>query len=312
MAKAMKAFTAKFIEETPDYQNILLYSDYGAGKTTLAATSLFVPDMCDILFVSLESGEKALRQVARWAKQKGIDPNRLLVIPVETFQQYAQVYEFLKIHLDARDRNDLNTLRALEAQIRNLPMDIRQNPELLAEAVPNPLKFRTVIVDSLSEAQKYCMYQVLGIDPATQRIDEEPDKAEWTDWGHSREMIQFLVRRLRDLPINAIFTAGEAIDKDNKNIFHYDVALPGKLAGDVRGLVDTVGYILEGTDPVSGAPVRRLILKAGTYMGTKEIKAKNRYGDNLKQNWIDNPTMYDLYNLGKLEQENGKQKESEK
>lgn len=301
MVKAAKAFKARFVEESKDYQNILIYSDYGAGKTTLAATALFVPEMRDVLFVSLESGEKALRQVVRWAKQKGVDPNRLLVIPIESFQQYAQVHEFLKIHIDARDRNDLKTLRALEAQVRGLPNEIRQDPELLEEAIPDPLKFRTVIIDSLTEAQKYCMYQLLGIDPDTQQIDEEPDSAEWADWGHSREMIQFLVRRLRDLPINVIFTAGETIDKDNKNVFHYDNALPGKLSGDVRGLVDTVGYIMEGTDPVSGASIRRLILKAGVYGGTKEIKAKNRYGDNLKANWVDNPTMQTLYDLDKLE-----------
>lgn len=298
--QAQEVFKARFIEETEDYQNILIYSDFGAGKTTLAATALFVPEMRDVLYISLEGGEKALRQIVRWAKTRGVDPKRMLVIPVESYAQYSQIYEFLKLHVKFRDSHDIVKLRQLEAQVRGLPMEIRQDPEALKAAIPEPLQFQTVITDSLTEAQKYCMYQILGIDPATQKLDEEPDSAQWGDWGASREMIQFLVRRFRDLPVHSIFLAGESIDKDNKNVFHYKPMLPGQLSDDVRGLVDTVGYILMGTAS-DGSVVRRLILEAGTYLGTKEIKAKNRYGDNLKgAKWVDNATMEDLYALGRI------------
>lgn len=295
--QAQPLFTARFVEDVTPYQNIVLYADSGAGKTFLAASALLVPEMCDVLFISLESGESALREVIRKAKALGIDPNRILVIPPQTFGQFAQVYEMLKIHIQARDRNDEGTLRQLEAQIRGFAPEFLRDAEVLREMIPKPLKFQTVIIDSLTEAQKFCMYQLLSIDPFKQKLDEEPDSAEFKDWGRSREMTGFLVRRFRDLPINAIFTCSEAVEQDAKKLFNYDVNLPGKLSTDVRSMVDTVGYLMTG-QAADGGVMRRLILRSGTY-GSSVIKAKNRYGSNLKQAWVDNPMMSDLYALGK-------------
>lgn len=308
---AQPVFQMRPIEEVYDYQNILLYGDFGVGKTHLAGTAILVPDMQDVLYISLEGGEKTLKEITRICKQKNIDPNKIMVVPVQTYSQYANIYEFLKIHIKARDANDEVTLRRLEAQVRGMqptdddgkPVNL-QNPELmaqwdalLAQAIPTPRKFFTVITDSLSEAQKYCMYQLLGIDPLKQKLDAEPDSAEWKDWGSSREMIQFLVRRFRDLPIHSIFIAGAMSEQDAKKQYHYSPSLPGKLSDDVRGLVDTVGYLMN-IPQEGGQIVRRLILTGG-FFGGAHIAAKNRYGTKLKSYWIDNPTMQTLFDLGK-------------
>ena len=293
---AQPLFVMRSIAEVEPYQNILIYGSFGAGKTYLAGTAALVPDMRDILYISLEGGEKTLKEIARICKKYDIDSSRIMVIPVSSYKQYSYVYEFLKIHLKARDENNIDTLRKLEAQVKNLPMDIRNDPAKLAEAIPEPLKFKTVISDSLTEAQKYCMYQILGIDPARQKIDAEPDSAEWKDWGSSREMIQFLVRRYRDLPINSIFICSRDSEQDAKKRYHYYPSLPGKLAKDVQGLVDTVGY-LENIPQEGGKVVRRCYLTGGMY-GTTSIAAKNRYGTKLHSLWLDNPTMKDFYALG--------------
>jgi hypothetical protein len=295
--QAAPLFIMRPIEDVYDWQTMLFYSDYGVGKTHLAGTAVMVPEMCDVLYVSLEGGEKTLKEVARLCKKNNVDPNRIMVIPVESYSQYAFVYEFLKIHVKARDKKDIDTLRKLEAQVRNLPMEIRNDPKALEEAIPKPMQFRTVISDSLTEAQKYCMYQILGINPATQKLDAEPDAAQFQDWGKSREMIQFLVRRFRDLPIHSIFICGQSIEQDAKKQFHYDPMLPGKLSNDVRGLVDTVGFLV-GIPQEGGGVIRRCYLQGGMYQGA-HIAAKNRYGTNLKGLWIDNPTMQTFFDLGK-------------
>jgi hypothetical protein len=295
------------IEEIYDYLNIILYGDFGVGKTWLAGSSVFVPGMRDILYISLEGGEKALKEIVKMCRAKGIDANKhVLVIPVQSYKQYSYIYEFLKLHIQFRDNDDIVSLRKLEAQIRGrikgpdgeiviVTPEVQNDVEIMEKLIPNPKKFYTVITDSLTEAQKYCMYQILGINPATQKLDAEPDSAEWKDWGKSREMIQFLIRRYRDLPLHSIFICSRDIEQDAHKRFHYFPLLPGKLADDVRGLTDVVGYY-DKIPQEGGSVIRRLYLEGGNY-GSAYIAAKHRFGTNLKGLWIDNPTMQILYDL---------------
>ena len=295
---ANNPFIARDLDFTSDWFSMLIYGDFGVGKTFLAGTAALVNDYCDILYVALEGGEKGLKQLIREGKKLSIDiSGRILVIPVQTFKQYGNIYEFLKIHVKLRDANDIEGLRRLEAQIKGYPADIIKNEQELTKYIPVPKKIRTVITDSLSEAQKYCMYQILGIDPLTQRLENEPEQAQFADWGRSREMIQFLVRRLRDIPINNIFICGQDTDQDTAKRWYYNPLLPGKLAGDIRGLVDTVGYYTSVPQD-SGSVIRRLYLVGGMY-GNNHIAAKHRFGENLKSPFVDNPTMQTIYDLDK-------------
>jgi hypothetical protein len=201
----------------------------------------------------------------------------------------------MKLHVNFRDTNDLVNLRKLEGQIRGFAPGDLTDDNKMAALIPEPKKFKTVITDSLTEAQKYCMYQILGIDPLKQKLDAEPDAAQFQDWGKSREMIQFLIRRYRDLPINSIFICSRGAEQDVRKQFHYEPMLPGKLSGDARGLVDLVGY-LDKIPQEGGTIVRRLYLEGGFYAGA-HIAAKHRFGSALKGLWVDNPTMATLYAL---------------
>lgn len=293
---ANNPFIARDLDFASDWLSMLIYGDFGVGKTYLAGTAAFVEDYCDILYIALEGGEKGLKQLVRAGRKVNVDVSKkIMVIPVQTYKQYANIYEFLKLHVKFRDSDDVKNLRRLEAQIKGYTPAQCQDDAFLEQAIPQPKKIRTVITDSLTEAQKYCMYQLLGIDPQTQRLDNEPDQAQFADWGRSREMIQFLVRRLRDLPVNSLFICGQDIDQDATKKFYYTPLLPGKLAGDVRGLVDVVGYYI--TLPLEGGKiVRRLYLVGGQY-GNAHVAAKNRFGENLKASYVDDPTMRTIYDL---------------
>lgn len=308
------------IESVYNWMNALFYAAYGDGKTYLAGTAALVPEMRDILYVSLEGGEKTLRELMKLCKKNNVDPSCIMVMPIQTYRQYAQLYETLKRHIGFRDSNNIEGLRMIECQLRGVEMlerigwqpksvepaavvqemsqavlQLSGDKARLAELIPNPKKFRTVITDSLTEAQKYCMYQILGIDPLTQKLDAEPDAAEWKDWGSSREMIQFLVRRFRDLDIHSLFICGLDISEDNKKKKYLEPMLPGKLSNDVQGLVDVIGYLkkmpLEG-----GRIVHRLFLEGGDY--GMVIAAKHRFGSAMAgKQFLDDPTMQTLFDL---------------
>ena len=179
--KAQPLFVMRPVAEIEEYQNILVYGDFGSGKTHLAATAALVPEMLDVLYISLEGGEKTLKEIQRQMKAKGVDPARLMVIPVTSYKQYSYVFEFLKTHIQFRDAGDDDRLRQLEAQVKGYPAEILRDVEKLRELIPNPLKIKTVINDSITEAQKYCMYQLLGIDPAKQKLDAEPDAPQFAE-----------------------------------------------------------------------------------------------------------------------------------
>jgi hypothetical protein len=114
-------------------------------------------------------------------------------------------------------------------------------------------------------------------------------------WGSSREMVNFLVRRFRDLEINSIFITGVDETEDSKKKKWFAPMLPGKLSKDVQGLVDIVGYI-QKIPQDNGTVIRRLFLEGGTYGGVN-IAAKHRFGPALKGCYLDEPTMQKLYDL---------------
>ncbi|MFI3171127.1 MAG: AAA family ATPase [Eubacteriales bacterium] len=293
---ANNPFIARDLDCSNEYITMAIYGDFGSGKTFFAGSAALVEDYSDVLYVSLEGGEKGLRQLVKEGKKAGIDvAARILVIPVSTYKQYANIYEFLKLHVNFRDKNDLINLRRLEAQIRGYAPAQCADDKFLETAIPQPKKFQTVITDSLTEAQRYCMYQLLGIDPLKQRLDVEPDSAEWKDWGRSRDMINFLVGRLKDLPINNILICGQDTEQDAAKKFHYNLLLPGKLSGDVRGKVDCVGYL--NTAPLEGGQVARRLYFVGGAYGNVNIAAKHRFGDNLKSTYLENPSMLKVWHL---------------
>ncbi len=293
---AINPFIARDLDFASDWLSMMIYGDFGVGKTYLAGTAALVDEYSDLLYIALEGGEKGLKQLIKEGKRQGVDVGkRILVIPVSTFKQYSNIYEFLKLHVKFRDADDTKNLRRLEAQIKGFSAALCKDDEKLAEMIPSPKKIRTVITDSLTEAQKYCMYQLLGIDPLTQKIDAEPEQAQFAEWGRSREMIQFLVRRLRDLPVHSIFICGQDTDQDTTKKWFYTPLLPGKLASDIRGLVDVVGFYTS-IPQEGGKIIRRMFLVGGTY-GSTHVAAKNRFGENLKAAYIDDPCMKTIYDL---------------
>lgn len=102
--------------------------------------------------------------------------------------------------------------------------------------------YRTVVLDSLTEIQKFNMYDIMsGV--IQKRPDLDPDVPSMREWGKNLEQLRKMVRGFRDLEIHTIFTALSRSDKDAKTgITSMKPSLSGKLADEVAAFLDIVGY----------------------------------------------------------------------
>ena len=155
--------------------------------------------------------------------------------------------------------------------------------------------FKTIVLDSLTEIQKFSMYNIMQ-QVIKENADRDPDIPAMRDWGKNIEQIRKLVRGFRDLPIHTIFTALAKYDKDAKTgVTKTSPYLSGKLSAEVGGFLDIVVFMYR---KVVDGQVQRLLLTQGTEQQT----AKDR-SDRLPQ-VVQNPTMqimYDyIFNVGNV------------
>lgn len=276
-ANAMKVtapFTITTMQDRDRWLKFLVYGKHGAGKTELAGSAVDVPQMRDVIMIDAESGDLTLMDSTRIKK-----PDLISHIRVNTFKQVAYVQEFLKAYCKARDENNVNSMRALYCRVTGMdPAD-----------VPEPPLYRTLIIDSLTEIEVYCVYQLLNINLEGTDIGADIDVAGWPEFRKNNEMVKLLVRAFRDLPMNVIFVCAESYTQDEQKKFHYSPALTGKLATQVQGFVDIVGWITVGqaTEGQTEAPRRVYVQPVA---GGPKFDAKNRRAS-FRGAFFDNPSM---------------------
>ncbi len=147
-------------------------------------------------------------------------------------------------------------------------------------------EYKTVVLDSLSEIQKFSMYNIMEFTVAKDP-DRDPDIPSMREWGKNIEQIRKLVRAFRDLPMHTIFTALAKTDKDNKSGAVKTLpSLSGKLAAEVSAFVDIVGYLYT---KVQDDELRRFLLTTAT----DRYVAKDR-SDHLPPT-LEEPTMSGIF-----------------
>lgn len=265
-------FTIEPVVGATRFLNLLVYGDFGVGKTRLAGSACGVPEMNDVLLINAESGELTL-------ESDELPFDTIDQVRITDFRGVARVYDFLKTHCEARDAGDLDRLRRLEGKLKGLD----------PATIETPKQYRTVIIDSLSEVEAYCMNQLLGIGDQS-KIDEETATAEWGEYKRNHSMMQRLVRSFRDLPLHLIMTCHRAWDQDEQKKFLYTPAMTGKLRSQVQGFVDMVGYLVIGQASEAGETPRRLYVQP-----TVRWAAKCRFSK-FKEAFIENPTMETILN----------------
>lgn len=149
--------------------------------------------------------------------------------------------------------------------------------------------FQTVILDSLTEIQKFNMDSIM-ISLIEKNEERDMDVPSLREWGKNLEQCRRFVRAFRDLPLNVIFTALERVDKDRMLRPILVPSLSGKMAGEVAAFLDIVLYynIKEVTE--DGETKQLRVLQSAA---TENVVAKDRSG--LLPPVVVDPAMEGLY-----------------
>jgi len=146
--------------------------------------------------------------------------------------------------------------------------------------------YQTIVLDSLTEIQKFNMYNIMG-ELVKVRPDLDPDVPGMREWGKNLEQIRRFVRGFRDLPMHTIFTALEVSDKnDRTGEVKLNPMLSGKLKGEIPAFLDIVVYFF--MKKVNDEMVRAILCQK-----TDSHVAKDRTGRLPRT--IAKPTMQEIY-----------------
>ena len=261
------------------YFNSLFYGAPGCGETTLTGSAVDVPEMNDILLVAAEGGELVLEDNPRIKRAHDID-----VVRIERIEQLQKIFDFLQLHCRLRDKDDEVELEKLQRKVFGIPAEVK----LGGEGEFRIRKYKTIILDSLTEVEAHNLEKILGLDE--QGIDAGADLnvADYAAFRKNNNMIQRIVRELRDLPIHFLCICAQKYSQDELKRFHYTPALTGKLVEQVQGFFDVVGWLVVGqaTDETGAGP-RRLFVQP---QAQPRADAKCRLASYNKA-FFDNPTM---------------------
>lgn len=183
--------------------------------------------------------------------------------------------------------------------LRNLYPDVEQvrvrtwdeMQALYSELFHGKHSYQTIVLDSLTEIQKFNMYGVM-LKLIETRPDLDPDIPGMREWGKNLEQMRKFIRGFRDLPMHTIFTA---LTREDKNPRTGQVtkkpSMNGKLADEAAAFLDIVGYYYTKEVAENGETKQRRVLLT---QKTEDVVAKDRTG-RLSQILLD-PTMSDLFN----------------
>lgn len=151
--------------------------------------------------------------------------------------------------------------------------------------------YNTLVIDSLSEMQKFGMYHIMR-EAVQKDSDRDPDLPGIGEWGKNTEQMRKFIRYFRDLPMNVIFTALDMpVAQKNGKVKHYP-SMSSKLAREVAGLLDIVTFLYIKERDEGGTTIQDRMLLT---MATESHVAKDRT-DRLPQ-VVQNPTMRMLYDM---------------
>lgn len=133
--------------------------------------------------------------------------------------------------------------------------------ELFGELRSGRTPYKTVVLDSITEIQKFGMYAVMK--RAIEKDgDRDPDLPGIGEWGKNTEQMRRLIRAFRDLPMNTIFIALAATDVDKRSNKLFKPSLSAKLSNEVAGFLDIVVFMYKKGD--DNGDQHRLLLTLGT------------------------------------------------
>jgi AAA domain len=203
------------------------------------------------------------------------------------------------------DEAELDTLRRAAPDAISMPISSWRQMEAvwgecrkIAYTPGGELPFRTVVVDTGTEAQKLSMRDIMAdllVNGRPGGGEVNVDVPSVREWGQSISQIRRMVRAFRDLPVNFIMCCHETSEKANNGITWTYPDLPGKLKNQVSGMFSNVFYLYvkQDTEPEGKQKIvtaERRCLLTGL---TEGFVAKSRTGSFPRV--VVNGEMKDLY-----------------
>lgn len=254
------------------------YGKVGVGKTRLAASAEEIPEFRDVLLIDAEAGTVSLQ-----------DTNPTIpTITIEDWSQFAAIHNFLRTHCRYKEQYKLGN-KDFRDKLLKLEEEIRGGEAVGKE----PLLIETVILDSITEIQKFAMAFVLKIELDTWELDSPFKLPKFKEWGEDSEYMRLLVRHFRNLGVNLILTSHDKTFTDEKT-GKVDVlpSLPGKLPTEILGFLDVCGYLYIPPRKVDSEETEEDVGKFRNVMlfqPNGKYLAKDRYS--RLGNYMVNPTM---------------------
>lgn len=111
----------------------------------------------------------------------------------------------------------------------------------------NPGKYKTVVIDSLTETQAQVMKDIMR---AAKKLDPTRDEfsPQWDEWGKLTGIMREIARAFRDLPMNTVITALQREDTDTMTgRVKVRPGLSPRLADELPTFMDAVLYLYAST-----------------------------------------------------------------
>ena len=178
--------------------------------------------------------------------------------------------------------------------------------EVLRYLEANPGKYKTIVIDSLTETAVAIMKEIMKAakGPDSSRDEHAPH---FPEWGKLTGVIREIVRAFRDLPTHLVITALQREDTDEMTArVKVRPGLTPRLADELPALMDAVLYLYAATqskgeadsdgiaaDEDGNTVVRNALIKpTGKYVAKARIPMGNDAPD-----FINNPTFTQVADL---------------
>lgn len=155
--------------------------------------------------------------------------------------------------------------------------------------------FKSVGIDSITETNMSAIFEILDREgPSRAEKDKRTNVVEPGDYGESGIQLRRFIRTWRDLHAHLFLTALDRSDIVPREGTVIKPALIGRLADEIPGIVNVVGYLTTGIEEETKESVHVLVLK--NYRGIRSKIRVPRSWQDIPDELIE-PTVGDLLDI---------------